>query len=237
MLVAPKVGTQGEEAGAMVDTTDRCSELTGRGACVVTRYDDQLCARVRVHVQDGLHAANSGARLVRQAVLDAVAEGARSVEMTLDVGSPVSGAVLEQLRDLAGNGVADLQARRAGSTVLVHARLVAVSPGDPRDARPDPVRARSGLRGPADRQLSRRPAMYTPPADLQTARRAQRRLRAELAGWAGVCGVGLARTGDGYVLRVNVTDAGVRLPTRVDGVAVETRSTGPVTAAVAAAAL
>ena len=221
----------------MVDITDRCSELTCRGACVVTRYDDQLCARVRVRTQEGLHAANSGARLVRQAVLDAAAQGARSVEMTLDVGSPVSGAVLEQLRDLAGHGVADLHARRAGGTVLVHARLVEPSPGHAPEARPDPVRAQPGPRRPGDRQLSRRPAMYTPPADLETARRAQRRLRAELAGRSGVGGVGLARTGDGYVLRVNVTDAGVRLPTRVDGVSVETRTTGPVTAALAAAAL
>ena len=38
------------------------------------------------------------------------------------------------------------------------------------------------------------------------------------------------RVGDGYVLRVEVADAGVEVPSRVDGVCVEVHATGPVTA-------
>ena len=63
-----------------------------------------------------------------------------------------------------------------------------------------------------------------------TARRAQRRLRAQLAGRSGVCGVGLVRRGDGYALRVNVVRPDVDVPAEVDGLAVDVCVTGPLTA-------
>lgn len=69
-----------------------------------------------------------------------------------------------------------------------------------------------------------------PEPTVGTARRAQRRLGAQLAGRPGVCGVGLARRGDGYVVRVNVVDPGVDVPTEVDGLPVDVCVTGPLTA-------
>lgn len=65
---------------------------------------------------------------------------------------------------------------------------------------------------------------------LVTARRAQARLCAALRGRPGVCGVGLTRRGDGYALRVNVVHPGVHVPAVVDGVPVEVRTTGRLTA-------
>ena len=65
---------------------------------------------------------------------------------------------------------------------------------------------------------------------LATARRAQARLCGELRGRPGVCGVGLTRRGDGYALRVNVVHPGVSVPADVDGVPVEVRTTGRLTA-------
>lgn len=65
---------------------------------------------------------------------------------------------------------------------------------------------------------------------LVTARRAQERLCAALRGRTGVCGVGLTRRGDGYALRVNVVHPGVHVPEVVDGVPVEVRTTGRLTA-------
>ncbi|GEL97287.1 hypothetical protein [Cellulomonas terrae] len=78
---------------------------------------------------------------------------------------------------------------------------------------------------PTSRTPRRRPG-----PTLSAARGAQRRLRAQLAGRSGVCGVGLARTGDGYVLRVNVVDACVDVPAEVDGVPVDVCTTGRLTA-------
>ena len=68
------------------------------------------------------------------------------------------------------------------------------------------------------------------PAPLAAARTAHARLRARMSGRPGVCGVGLCRRGEGYVLRVNVLDSAVEVPTEVDGVPVEVRTTGPVAA-------
>ncbi|GEL97101.1 hypothetical protein [Cellulomonas terrae] len=103
--------------------TSTCSELLStRGASVATRYDRLLCARIDVRTEDGLHAAQAGARLVRQAVVAARAQGLRTAELTLDVGAPVTGAVLEQLRNLVDD-VADVHVRRAGGTVLVEVEL------------------------------------------------------------------------------------------------------------------
>ncbi|NUU17571.1 hypothetical protein HP550_09940 [Cellulomonas humilata] len=68
------------------------------------------------------------------------------------------------------------------------------------------------------------------PVPLGAARLAHARLRALMTGRPGVCGVGLCRRGEGYVLRVNVVDAAVDVPTDVDGVPVEVRTTGPVAA-------
>ncbi|WP_456788238.1 hypothetical protein [Cellulomonas sp. P5_C5] len=110
----------------MDDGADLCPELVAaRGASVATRYDHRLCAHIDVRTEEGLHAAHAGAGLVRQAVVDASARGLRSAELTLDVASPVSGAVLTQLRDLVGNDVVGLQVRRAGGTVLVEVELTA----------------------------------------------------------------------------------------------------------------
>ena len=69
-----------------------------------------------------------------------------------------------------------------------------------------------------ERTESSHPSTHTGRPDLEAVRQAHRRLQAALAGRAGVSGVGLARSGDGYVLRVEVADAGVEVPSRVDGV-------------------
>lgn len=68
--------------------------------------------------------------------------------------------------------------------------------------------------------------------DLEQARAAKRVLRAELGDRRGVCGIGVARTQDGYGLQVNVTEPAARtaVPSSVDGVDVRVRVTGPVSA-------
>ncbi|WP_124344571.1 hypothetical protein [Cellulomonas algicola] len=65
---------------------------------------------------------------------------------------------------------------------------------------------------------------------LVAARRAQERLCATLRGRPGVCGVDLTRRCGGYALRVNVVHPGVRVPAVVEGVPVEVRTTGRLTA-------
>lgn len=175
---------------------------------VETRRDGTVC-RIAVHVDDGWTEAVAAAHLVRRAVLDASRDGMRSAATTLDISSPACGAVLAQLRDLATTGEGTVTLRRAGATVLVHVDL---APGT------DP-------RGAAERPTS----LADPPLSTDAARHAQRRLRALLAGRAGVCGVGLARRGDGYALRVNVTDDDVDVPREIDGLPVEVRVTGPLT--------
>lgn len=84
------------------------------------------------------------------------------------------------------------------------------------------------LQTPTD-ATSRTPRRRPGPT-ISAARRAQRHLRAQLAGRSGVCGVGLARVGDGYTLRVNVVERGVDVPAEVDGLPVDVRVTGPLTA-------
>lgn len=108
----------------MIDRASQCSELVSAGACVVTRYEHQ-CAHIDVRTEDGLRAVQTGAGLVRQAVVDASAQGLRTAELTLDVASPATGAVLEQLRGLVDGDVAVLEVRRAGGTVLVEVELTA----------------------------------------------------------------------------------------------------------------
>ncbi len=80
-------------------------------------------------------------------------------------------------------------------------------------------------------------------ATLERAREAKAALRDELAGLDGVTGVGIARadltgapvrgagtSGDDWLLRVNVTSDDVAVPETVDGVDVEVRVVGDVTA-------
>ncbi|MDC7122424.1 hypothetical protein OMK64_12860 [Cellulomonas fimi] len=74
------------------------------------------------------------------------------------------------------------------------------------------------------------PSLVTAHDALVAARRAQERLCRVLRGRPGVCGVGLTRRGDGYALRVNVVHPGVHVPEVVDGVPVEVRTTGRLTA-------
>lgn len=69
-------------------------------------------------------------------------------------------------------------------------------------------------------------------ADLQQARAAKERLRSELRERSGVSGIGLTADDDGYAVQVNVqrrNDAAA-LPKSVDGVRVQVRVIGPVTA-------
>ncbi|MTG88596.1 hypothetical protein GJV82_06510 [Cellulosimicrobium sp. BIT-GX5] len=82
-------------------------------------------------------------------------------------------------------------------------------------------------------------------ATLERAREAKAALRDELAGLDGVTGVGIARahmagapqrgdrpqrTVDDWLLRVNVTSDDVEVPDTVDGVDVEVRVVGDITA-------
>ncbi|WP_069386030.1 hypothetical protein [Cellulosimicrobium cellulans] len=81
-------------------------------------------------------------------------------------------------------------------------------------------------------------------ATLDRAREAKTVLRREIAGRTGVTGIGLARTRpagratpgpdtsaqEDWVLRVNVASADVPVPATVDGVDVEVRVVGVVTA-------
>ncbi|KQR16248.1 hypothetical protein ASF78_02215 [Cellulomonas sp. Leaf334] len=110
--------------------------MTSRGASVATRYDQRLCAHLDVRTEYGLRAARAGAGLVREAIVAARAQGLRTAELTLDVASPVTGAVLELLRDLVHDDVADLRVRRAGGTVLVEVELAAHPPVHDGDAPP-----------------------------------------------------------------------------------------------------
>lgn len=68
-------------------------------------------------------------------------------------------------------------------------------------------------------------------ADIQQARAAKEHLRRTLQGRSDVRGIGIARVGDGYGLRVNLsTAAGPDLPGAVDGVDVQVRVVGAVRA-------
>jgi hypothetical protein len=199
-------------------------------ATVRTSYDDPQRAALEVRAEEGMPAARAGARLVRDAVLDAAARGTRTVWATLDVSTPVCGAALEELRELADHGFGDLRVRRVGGSVLVDFQLSAsldgtvVSSADHRSpaSAADPGRPRPAEGPPPRRQRPRRAAA----PGLDNARTAKALLRAELASRRGVCGVGLARQKNGYRLRVNVVDASVDVPRLVDGVPVEVRITG-----------
>lgn len=69
-------------------------------------------------------------------------------------------------------------------------------------------------------------------ADLGRARAAKARLRTDLAGRDGVCGVGISRSADGYHVQVNLERDADRpdLPRQVDGVPVDVRVSGPIRA-------
>lgn len=215
----------------MMNALQTPTELHAGDATVKIRLDG-LGYRLEVRTGDEPAAAHAAALLVRQVVLDGARTGVRSVALTLDVSSPACGAVLAQLHDLARAGRAALRLRRAGETVLVDVDLRPVCPED------DHVLAAAATTPAAARHADRRQAAWTQPAHrdrrpdptISTARRAQRRLRAQLAGRSGVCGVGLARKGDGYALRVNVVDTGVDVPAEVDGLPVDVCVTGPLTA-------
>lgn len=212
----------------MMNAPQTPTELHAGDATVKVRLDG-LSYRLEVRTGDDPAAAHAAALLVRQVVLDGARTGVRSAALTLDVSSPACGAVLAQLHDLAGAGRAALRLRRAGETVLVDVDL---SPVD------DHVLAAAATPRAAARHADRLRAAWTQPGhrdrrpgpSLSTARRAQGRLRAQLAGRSGVCGVGLARKGDGYALRVNVVDTGVDVPAEVDGLPVDVCVTGPLTA-------
>ncbi len=222
----------GKQRGtAMIDTRHTPSELHAGGATVKLQCDGLAC-RLEVHSGDGTTAARSAALLVRQAVLDSARTGTRSMAMTLDVSSPACGAVLAQLHDLAGAGACTLQLRRAGATVLVDVDLRST----PTNAGPLPTALatqRTTARPDEECQVAGTPTAlrgHHPAPTLGTARRAQRRLRSQLVGRSGVCGVGLARKDEGYALRVNVVDANVDVPAEVDGLPVDVCVTGPVNA-------
>ena len=209
------------------------SELHAGDATVKVRCDDGLVCRLEVHTDDGTAAAHVAALLVRQAVLDSLRTGVRTVALTLDPSSPASGAVLSQLHDLASTGAGTLRLRRAGETVLVDLDLRSTPPESSElstAGAPQPKTARPLEGHRVVGTLIPRRDLHEPRSTLGTARRAQRRLRAELAGRSGVCGVGLARRGDGYALRVNIVDPGVEVPAEVDGLPVDVCVTGPLTA-------
>lgn len=69
-------------------------------------------------------------------------------------------------------------------------------------------------------------------ADLSKARAAKARLRSDLAGRDGVCGVGIARGSDGYHVQVNLQRESDRkdVPGQVDGVPVNVRVSGRIQA-------
>ncbi|MET0788822.1 MAG: hypothetical protein ABWY33_06220 [Cellulomonas sp.] len=68
-------------------------------------------------------------------------------------------------------------------------------------------------------------------ADLEQARAAKERLRTTLKGRSDVRGIGIARSGDGYQLRVNVSSGPASdLPDDVDGVDVDVRVVGAIRA-------
>ena len=69
-------------------------------------------------------------------------------------------------------------------------------------------------------------------ADLDRARAAKARLRSDLAGRDGVCGVGISRGSDGYHLRVNLERESDRtgVPGQVEGVPVDVRVSGTIRA-------
>ena len=69
-------------------------------------------------------------------------------------------------------------------------------------------------------------------ADLEKARAAKARLRTDLAGRAGVCGVGISRGEEGYRVRVNLQREADRadVPGQVDGVPVDVRVSGSIQA-------
>ena len=69
-------------------------------------------------------------------------------------------------------------------------------------------------------------------ADLSRARAAKTRLRSDLAGRDGVCGVGLARSSDGYHVQVDLRRESDRedVPGQVDGVPVDVRVSGRIQA-------
>jgi hypothetical protein len=69
-------------------------------------------------------------------------------------------------------------------------------------------------------------------ADLSKARAAKARLRSDLAGRDGVCGVGISRGADGYHLQVNLQRESDRkdVPGQVDGVPVNVRVSGRIQA-------
>ena len=100
------------------------AELVGRGAEVRTLYGHDLSVRIHLHYEEGLHAARVVGQLVRQAILDAGALGARTAQLTLDVSSPVSGCVLGELKDMLGPSIEQIRVRRAGGTLLADVRLM-----------------------------------------------------------------------------------------------------------------
>jgi hypothetical protein len=69
-------------------------------------------------------------------------------------------------------------------------------------------------------------------ADLPQARAAKEYLRARLREQDGVVGVGIARTGHGYCLKVNVStpELAGQMPPDVDGVEVRTTVVGQIAA-------
>ena len=211
--------------GVLFDRPRATSVLREGDATVETRCDDDSLCRVDVHTDDGVAAALCAAHLVRQAVVRAVRGGLQTVRMTLDVASPACGTVLTELRNLAGDGIGRLQVRRAGETVLVDVDLRATVLDECRRL---PAPAAQGAARAVDPSPPRRSGSAAP--TLDDVRHALGGLRAQLDGRPGICGTGIARHDDGYVLRVNVADAGVAVPGEVEGLPVDVCVTGPLTA-------
>ncbi|QTE29433.1 hypothetical protein [Pengzhenrongella sicca] len=67
-------------------------------------------------------------------------------------------------------------------------------------------------------------------AELERARAAKERLRAQLAGRRGIAGIGITRTDDGFGLQVNVAAGadGAGLPATINGVAVRVQLAGTI---------
>ena len=209
------------------------SELHAGDATVKVRCDDGLVCRLEVHTDDGTAAAHVAALLVRQAVLDSLRTGVRTVALTLDPSSPACGAVLSQLHDLASTGAGTLRLRRAGETVLVDLDLRSTPPESsalPTARRPaaedrSPARGTPGC-GHAD--PAPRPSRTTvdaghrSPGPAATPRRARGAIRGLRCG---------ARPTGGWLRAAGQhRRSGRRVPAEVDGLPVDVCVTGPLTA-------
>ena len=216
----------------MIETRSPTSRLERPGTSVAMSYDGALSARIVVHTDDELDAARPAAALVCDMLRDAQAQGITTVRITLDPSSPMCAEVLGRVRGLVLHGVADLDVRRAGGTMMAEIRLPSRGAESRSSRTGSPTTARPmGLADPDGSTSSRRDACAVQPT-LAKVQLAKAHLREQLRDRSGVCGVGLARRDTGYVLRVNLVGSGFDVPSQVDGIPVEVRTTGPLAASV-----